>query len=402
MIKFLDRPAGHGKTSDLLTNFEAEKHYFVVVNARSEIDRFLNEACVPFSTPEPREYTDRKGKKRVSLKPHLRELVRDSSNIVISHKLFDEINIREFDLSMYHLIIDEVFNCVQYKSGPKAEDFTKTYIEGGLATVQEDGKVIPTDKWKLQGDEAYKHNLLYDAIIGRLYVASDGFYVSVVPISLFTSARSCLILTYLAKGSLMMMFLRSHGIIPEIDCDEEVDKAARQRAKQLLSITVFDAGIGALGYARQGDLNMKHQRPRLEKLWKRLKSLRCNQLKGVPIDQIMLTCRKDLWFDRNNLPTNFAKSSKLSKARWCHKSTKGTNKFQECTHAVHVYQLNLNPSIAKFLNVDDLKEKEWRQSEMIQWIYRTNIRKEDAGPVELFVADTNAAKSVNDWLNYYD
>ena len=42
------------------------------------------------------------------------------------------------------------------------------------------------------------------------------------------------------------------------------------------------------------------------------------------------------------------------------------------------------------------------KSEMIQWIYRTNIRKEDAGPVELFVADTNAAKSVNDWLNYYD
>ena len=53
MIKFLDRPCGHGKTEELLASFELEKHYFVVVNTRDEIKRFLNQACVPFTTPEP-------------------------------------------------------------------------------------------------------------------------------------------------------------------------------------------------------------------------------------------------------------------------------------------------------------------------------------------------------------
>ena len=75
MIKFFDRPCGHGKTKDLLASFELEKHYFVVVNTRDEIKRFLNEACVPFTTPEPRRYKDKYGEWRTSLQPHLEELV---------------------------------------------------------------------------------------------------------------------------------------------------------------------------------------------------------------------------------------------------------------------------------------------------------------------------------------
>ena len=59
----------------------------------------------------------------------------DGLNIVTTHKLFDTINMREFDISGYHLIIDEVFDCVKYWGGPDAETFRRTYIDGGLVKV---------------------------------------------------------------------------------------------------------------------------------------------------------------------------------------------------------------------------------------------------------------------------
>ena len=81
-----------------------------------------------------------------------------------------------------------------------------------------------------------------------------------------------------------------------------------------------------------------------------------------------------------------AKKSRLKEVKWCHKSTKGTNEYRECTHAVHMYDLHLNPAVCKFLNLDEKAQDAWRTSELVQWAYRTSIRNDVGGPVNIFFA----------------
>jgi hypothetical protein len=85
---------------------------------------------------------------------------------------------------------------------------------------------------------------------------------------------------------------------------------------------------------------------------------------------------------------------------WVHKSTKGTNAFRNCTHAVHIFDLNLNPSVKKYLGISDEQEQLWRQSELIQWIYRTDLRNLDSSnSIHLYIASLAMKKLIENWLS---
>lgn len=397
-VQFIDRPCGTGKTEGLLKSFQKGKRYFVVVNTREEVKRIIDDAVVSFVEPEEVrwiESSDDRTIQRSSKVLGLDELIEDGTNIVCTHALFDRVNMRDYDLFMYHVIIDEVFECVKHVSGPKASDFQEVYIQDGLATVDEEGKVSPTGKWLRIGDDAFAHKLLPDAIRGRLYVASDGFYVSVVPDSLFTENRSCTVMTYMAKGSLMAMYLDKRGIAYEIDTDPDADRLVRQRAKQKLVIDNMKISKGVkLGYAAQGKWFHDKQR----KVGSSVKNLKYNHMNGIDPEKILVTCRKDVWDGKNGRST-FKEQGRLAKSKWCHKSTKGTNKYRDCTHAIHIFELNMNPSIAKYLGVDSDKEDLWRQSELIQWLFRTDIRNKESGEVHVWFADPTCRDLVDNWMS---
>lgn len=407
MITFKDRPCGHGKTTELLKSFDLKRRYFCVVPTRSEVDRYIKEAVVPFTTPEDRTYTDDQGNKRHTLKIHLKELVEDGENIVTTHALFDQINMREFPLTDYHVCIDETFDVVQHLQGPSEAGFHKTYVQDGLATVDDEGKVTPTEKWLLEGDECYQFKLLEVARTGRLYIAKDRFYVTVVPPEMFTDNRSCLVNTYMAEGSIMAMYLRKFGIPYQIDSDPDQDRRLRERAKQRLDLQhlKFDDKatpsnknkLTGWGYKNQGSMGTVKKK----RISQRLVNLRGRgPLKGVPAHNIMLTCRQDVWFDDvdNQKRTKFASDTRLGKVNYVARNAKGTNEFRHCTHAVHLYDLNLNPAIKFFLDMSEEDEDAWRTSELVQWLFRSAIRNEVGGPVQAFFASEKMLTLVEDWL----
>lgn len=110
------------------------------------------------------------------------------------------------------------------------------------------------------------------------------------------------------------------------------------------------------GYKRQGNLTPKMK----SRIVNKLKNLRSRLLKGVPACNIMVTCRKDLYFEVSGKVTRFAKDVRIAKFMWCHKSTKGTNKYRNCTHAIHFYDINLNPAVKQYLEMSKEQENLWR------------------------------------------
>ena len=110
------------------------------------------------------------------------------------------------------------------------------------------------------------------------------------------------------------------------------------------------------GYKRQGNLTPKMK----SRIVNKLKNPRSRLLKGVPACNIMVTCRKDLYFEVSGKVTRFAKDARIAKFMWCHKSTKGTNKYRNCTHAIHFYDINLNPAVKQYLEMSKEQENLWR------------------------------------------
>jgi hypothetical protein len=64
-----------------------------------------------------------------------------------------------------------------------------------------------------------------------------------------------------------------------------------------------------------------------------------------------------------------------------------------------LYDINLNPAVSKFLSMTEEEEDAWRTSELVQWIYRTSIREQVGGEVEVFFASHNMKELVEDWMN---
>lgn len=393
-IKFIDRICGAGKTTAMISNLEVGKRYLIVTPALDDINAILDPegfyAPLPVPLVQP-EDTDGHTKMKSLL-----ELVEDGENIITTHKLFDDVDIRKVNLGSYHLIIDEVFDCVKHHNGPSTESFDSLYLDKGLCTLDEDGRVIPTSAWTEDVEGALACKLLGQARSGRLYKADDGFYVTVVPVSLFTETKTTTVMTYKAEGSLMAMYLRRNQVPFDVDVSDNEERSIREHDKKRLEIIKLDLGTGALGHHRQGSLHPATQK----KIAGRIKNERGRgALKGVDADSILVTCRKSLWESDNGKPTEFRKATKLGRASWCHKSTKGTNKYKDCTHAVHIYDLNMNPSIKKFLGATDEDEDNWRLSELVQWLYRTNLRdRRETKPVKLLCSSDNNIRLFQEWL----
>jgi hypothetical protein len=194
----------------------------------------------------------------------------------------------------------------------------------------------------------------------------------------------------------MAMYLRKLGVPYEITKNNNIDRTARELARERLKISYLDLGLTkGQGHKRQGSYHHTQKGKIANKLRGSLR-----QMVGVAREDIIITCRKDLWYDTNGQKSSFAKGARLAKARWLHKSTKGTNEYAECTHAIHMYDINLSPSIAKFLDVSKEEEDLWRQSELIQWLYRTNLRDYDSDKeVHLHVTSKAMIKLVENWLS---
>jgi len=393
-VQIIDRPCGTGKTNEILGSFKQGERYLVVVPLLSEVERVIRRAVVNFAQPLPGGENDTKSE-------HLLALLREGVNIVTTHKLFTEIASAASLglLDDYHIIVDEVLDVVTTVEGKSALSFDQFYINNGYATEDEDGLITPTAKW----DEDYRE--VSDTLDFRLYKLAksqtlyrvDGkFFLWALPEALLRSGRSFAVYTYMAEGSLMLAYLRKIGVDFHHERSAEED-AFRASARRLIDVRTIPA-IEGVPFSYSGQTESKGRKRRSELVGHALKNVKQRHMKGINMNDVIITCAKVNWFKSgtSNKATGFAIGSRMLDANWLPNTTRGTNDYAHASVCIYLYDQFINPFIRRWLCMERGADDRYALAELIQWVYRSRVRRGE--PITLYLPSKRMRGLLYSWL----
>lgn len=418
-VTIIDRPCGTGKTTRMIAGLKADQRYLVVTPLLSECVRIIRDAKVAFMQPEVLQDDPNIDTK----KSHLITLLETGKNVVTTHAMFNNLaDVANMGLlEGYNIIIDEVMSVVDDGYRAKKKTWEQIYVGGGYVDIDpETGLITPTDLWIENPeavDDALNIKIYHAAMAGRLYHLVDGINLAIMPEVLLKAGKSLTVYTYKAEGSIMYAYLKRLELNPKHDKGSpEIERDFTRQARDL--ITVKD--IRALreisfSYNSQTQTNSKTLNAKVPKA---LSSLRRYQLQDVSLPNILVTCPKDKWYHNGQAPIldalggektvfrpgPYASNSRLAasgygkpRATWVPNTTRGTNDYKHCTHAIYLYDQYLNPSILNWFGGPKvILNDDYALTELIQWLWRTQVR--DGKPITLYVPSERMRELLLNWL----
>jgi hypothetical protein len=390
-----------------MANLQQDRSYLIVLPLHSEVERFLKNAPVDLVEP----VTTAEGGVHERKRDHLRELLLGGHSVVTTHALFTDVGYlaKEGLLLGYDVIIDEVLDvahCVTNEivtpgataRGVTMRSWKDLYLDEGFATTHPiTGLVSPTQKWVQKQDLPELSTKLFNmAMAESLFAVGDNVLVWELPPVLLKAVSSLTIYTFLAEGSLMAAFMRRNGMTFTHDRDLRSEQRFREQAKRLIELRDMPS-INGLKFSFSGQRSMT--KANHKKVSIALKNSRERLMRGVDKNQIMITCAKDNWYDRGHRPGPFATGSRLfGDTNWVPNTTRGTNTYRHCSHLIYLWDQNLNPRVAAFLEANTQRHRDmYAVSELIQWVYRSGVR--DSQPITLWMPSGRMRRLLNRWLD---
>ena len=337
-----------------------------------------------------------------SKKQSLIDLAICGNNIVTTHKMFESlVDVAKQGLfDDYHIIIDEVPEVLSVVDSLSKKSLNDIYIDGGYLTVEDDGKVIPTQKWHEDSkdvSDTLSLKLYRRAMCESLYLVNESYFIWAMPKELLIKGCTVTIYTFKSSGSLLCRYLDKEKIPYVVERNISIEQKFLNDAQKLITIEEVPPNISKMrfGYGKQTEQlsNTSYRR----KVVLYLKNLKQRKLANVSTDRIMITCVKEAWDNFKN-KGGFKKGSRLGSANWVANTTRGTNDYAHCSHAIYLYDQFVNPAMLRWLEVENQRqfEEEYALTEFIQWLYRTRVRKGEH--VSVYIPSKRMEKIFRSWL----
>jgi hypothetical protein len=405
----IDRPCGSGKSTEIIGSFKTDQRYLVVVPTLDEINqRYLPETDRLygkgfFKAPS----IDEKSTKY----EHIEELLVEGQNVITTHALYMDIVMlaKKGLLKDYNIIIDEVLQVVsQFTAGPKRKTWKEIYLDK-YAELDSNNRVLIKQEWEdnvEDMDDALSVKTYKAARAGCLYLVNGAFWIWALPKELFNLCKSMTVYTYKADGSLMLPYLNKVGLPVHHVTDPVLEVAWKQRCRE----KVIVQGIPSLANIKLTD--SKQDKISLgsseaKRISTALSTLRRRQLKGVPLENILITCKKGKWYqnakgpkeiDRPRSGSMSSRSDLFRGTNWIANTTRGTNNYKHCTDLIYLYDQYPAPALVQWLEMEegyhDVAAR-YALTELIQWLFRSAIR--DDEPVTLYMPSARMRKIFDDW-----
>ncbi|WP_433989101.1 hypothetical protein SuNHUV7_32880 (plasmid) [Pseudoseohaeicola sp. NH-UV-7] len=409
-ITIIDRPCGTGKTTDLIQSLADKNKFLIVTPYLDEVQRIVRDAPQGVCIETPSD-------DKMSKLESIRELLSKGANIATTHALY--VNLAEVArnglLAGYEIIIDEVPNPIEVTEGVSAADFKDVLLRDEYVTVDETtGQVRLTMKWQLLvkgGATGFFRNVYQDALANRLFTDEEGnLFVLAVPTDLLTAGTSLTILTYLAEGSLIKAYLERCKLTYTLNTWEG-EAEWRKKARSLITIEVFNVPSDIkLSHAKQTARKQSNDGQRISDA---IKKLFQRKWSGVAKENTVLTCAAVNWFADGSLSRqkagpwasrSFGKWAQedgvwqvMNGINWLANTTRGSNRYIHCSHAIYLYDQHPKPQIKAYLGRSDQAFSDaFALTELVQWLWRTRVR---AGlPITVAIPSERMRYLLTNWL----
>lgn len=294
-VTIIDRPCGSGKTTEIISSFETDKKYLVIVPFLDEIERLIEGTRGYCEFRQP--LTDNSNETK---KHHLMELVLCGENIVTTHKMFESlVDIARMGLlDDYHLIIDEVPETLSVSGRLSKKSLKDIYIEGGYIEVGEDGKVTPSDKWHQDNEDVsdtLSQKLYRQACGGCLFLVDESFFLWAMPKELLCAGESTTIYTYKSDGSVLCKYLEKERIPYKVIRSQEHEENFILKAQELITFGRLPIGFKKIPFSYSKQITGLTKTEYRKRVRMNLKNLRQRELQDIEANDIMITCAKSAW-----------------------------------------------------------------------------------------------------------
>ncbi|KKK39710.1 hypothetical protein WQ57_02060 [Mesobacillus campisalis] len=386
-INIVDSIMGSGKTSwaiQYMNESAFYKKFIYITPFKSEVDRVINSVNRDFVQPE----AVKGGTKLDSLK----QLIAKGENIVSTHALFQRMDtelIELIEMQGYNLILDEVMNVIEQVDISK-DDLqllmtARTKADEPVMTVDDKGFVHWNEKDYSEGKFKDIRNL---ANANNLMIYENITMYWLFPVSAFKGFEEIFVLTYMFNGQLQRYYYDLFNLnytFYSVGClngkyslidNISLEKENRQHLKQLINIH-YSKPTDRIDLNRVGEdrtaFSKSHTARMMESSAKKkiLKDNAFNYYRnkiGVSSEEVMWTTFKE--FEKTLCPKNLKK-------QFVEVTARATNDYANKSTCIYFANRFMNPITKRFFTGKGVTVDEdlFALSELLQWIFRSRIRK---------------------------
>ena len=405
VVEIVEGIMGSGKSTGIINWMEenpTEKYIYVSpllseVGEGGRLSQSLNN--ITFEYPVTKNKAD-----------EMLDLLKLGKNIACTHVLYSSLtaeHLKYIEDGGYILVIDEEINLISGVSEYGRGDYKWLFANDHIEVIPETGQVC----WK--GDEAllkdnkyYKFKTYCDN--QSLYVTKRDQYmmVSQLPIKLLNCAKRVIILTYMFEGNVLDCFLKIKGlkVVPfteiklrEVDVEEvksliKLIKPAKSLLQMNMTLSWYD------NKATNDDLH---------EIAKFIRN--CAVSNKASRDDVIYTHPKNR-FDSDSKsktlikPLGFyrKKVGNVESVCWLASSTKATNLYADKWCLIHCYNRYPQTPVEAYINDYGsdigvrLNPEVFALSEMLQWVWRSRIRKGE--PIVLAIGSARMCRIFSRWI----
>lgn len=433
-FKVIDYPMGTGKTryikDYMLDNLH--KRYIYVTPLLSEAEKMASVlAALDMQSPDNEDGTKSED---------FLLLLQEGSNISTTHSLFRSLRSQHLGLIKhwkYTVIIDETVDFIESYNEYSKDDI-KDLLDRGDLTVDETNNGKVSMNWDVSEGNTYA-NLKGMCDAGLIYSTKlPAMMLNVqVPPKMLEEAEEVIVMTYLYESSFMHKFMQLHGFsykklsIPELDAELP---SVRYKIKNNLKIVEVKALNALLGNQRETalshswwDTKLKKETQFVKSIFKTCSNWLINNQEHK--ESFFFTCPKvvvqkssagqrqtkalleksGIQYFSNPLGEKEKEEirdgsdkvvlTKTVNVKWLYSGTKATNDYADKTMCFYLINAYPNVGVAHYLRDfgTQMDNDEFALSEMIQFLWRGNIRVKD-GEMQVYVGSSRMKKLLLQWI----
>lgn len=427
-VKVIDSPCSWGKTSYIIqyiNSLDIDTKVIFVTPFISETKRIKDE-CVSRNFFLPNVQHGKGSKLN-----HFKELIAKGRNISTTHALFTGITDDVLELlraNSYILVLDEVMSVVEkfdiydsksylfYDSDVLYKEDIRTLIGAGIISVDEETRLV---SWNENGDVLHKYDDIKNLADRQLLYCLDSgdLLIWTFPIDIFKEGvfDEVYILTYQFEYQVQAYYYqyfnleyelcmvrdtggRNYELIPY---DKNLELEWRKKIRELIDVCdnqklnkIGNNYIDGLGREQSTTLSKAWFDKSSAELITVLERNMANYYSNITKSK----SKEKMWTCFKNNQKSFT-SSYIPKKAWIALNTRATNDYVD--KKVLVYPINryLIPFFIKFFSLKDVKVDQdgYALSELIQWIFRSAIRKGE--PIQIYIPSQRMRGLLLDWLD---